>query len=260
VIVFNDLVTKRNATNPCPSDDDDEEDNNWKLEWYDEESGTAGFSWMGRSLMLSLQLGPRLETKKSRKSVSRSVVHFPVTRISLEPTHSECDSKCSHPPREPDPIQDAAHYSICRKFTEPVLRSMCPNTFSLSSLLKNISQFVTPANQFMWALDYVDGNHYPFNIKDNVVTVGFVSTVLEQSFDITVDFSGGFSSAPDTLNVKTVVGSPNIMGIEKVARLAPPGPRFIREMADKVDQYLSEKEKLTQRGEVGRNKNSMNSI
>ena len=61
---------------------------------------------------------------------------------------------------------------MLRKFPESVLLSMCPNTCSLSSLLKSISQYVAPANTFLQSLDYVDDNHSPFDIDNNVVTVG----------------------------------------------------------------------------------------
>ena len=73
--------------------------------------------------------------------------------------------------------------------------------------------------------------------------LGFVSTILEVTFDVVVDFSEGFSTAPETVRVVPLVGNVNTAAVEKVARMAQVGPCFIRDMADKVDQYIAEKEK-----------------
>jgi len=238
VTIFQDLVSKKVPKEVL----DDEDDNDWRFEMHDEESKTAIFSWMKRSMFLVLHLGPRLEAKKTRKSIGKLVIHFPITKICLD-TVRNINGQDYPGKIVPDLNRDLAQFSVIRKFNSSALHSMCPNTCSLTSVLKSISQYVTPANQFMDALDTVDDDHFPFKIANNVVTVGFVSLPLELAFDLTVDFNGGFKTAPERLSVKAVIGEPNIPWIEKIARMAQPGPYFIQEVASKIEKYVKEKEK-----------------
>ena len=72
---------------------------------------------------------------------------------------------------------------------------------------------------------------------------GFVSTRLGQGFDIQVDFSNGFGSAPSTFSIVTTIGPVNKEMVSKVVSGVSPGPDYIREVASRVEQYLGEKER-----------------
>ena len=72
---------------------------------------------------------------------------------------------------------------------------------------------------------------------------GFVSSVLGQAFDIQVDFSDGFGSAPETFSIVKTIGPVNQEMVTKLVSGVNPGPEYIREVASRVEQYLVEKER-----------------
>ena len=73
---------------------------------------------------------------------------------------------------------------------------------------------------------------------------GFVSTALGQAFDVQVDFSEGFGSAPSTFRIVSTIGPVNEEMVNKLVSSVNPGPEYIKEMASRVEQYLGEKEKM----------------
>eukprot|EP00090_Calanus_glacialis_P001034 TRINITY_DN10737_c1_g1_i1.p1 TRINITY_DN10737_c1_g1~~TRINITY_DN10737_c1_g1_i1.p1 ORF type:complete len:1585 (-),score=559.88 TRINITY_DN10737_c1_g1_i1:230-4717(-) len=212
----------------------------WRLVSHCTESNTAVYSWLENSLVLVLHLGEKLKPKKSRKSLGRPVGHWAVSKLYLTSMHKDQTSQDTDPV---DQVFDAAHFSVTRKFPESALRSQCPNTYSLSSLLKSISAYVTPAHSFFKSLNHVRHNFYPFSVSGNLVTVGFVSSVLGQAFDIQVDFSDGFGSAPETFSIVKTIGPVNQEMVTKLVSGVNPGPEYIREVASRVEQYLVEKER-----------------
>lgn len=231
VTIFADLVARKASS-------DSKDPARWRLVSHCSQSNTAVYSWMANTLVLALHLGEKLKPKKSRKSLGRAVGHWTVTKLYMTSMHRGEDS---------DPIDqvfDAAHFSVTRKFPESALRSQCPNTYSLSSLLKSISAYVTPAHSFFLSLNYVRNRFYPFSAAGNLVTVGFVSTALGQAFDVQVDFSEGFGSAPSTFRIVSTIGPVNEEMVNKLVSSVNPGPEYIKEMASRVEQYLGEKEKM----------------
>jgi len=231
--IFADLVSRQVSP-------DQKDPARWRLVSHCTQSNTAVYSWLENSLVLVLHLGEKLKPKKSRKSLGRPVGHWAVSKLYLTSLHRDQTSQDTDPV---DQVFDAAHFSVTRKFPESALRSQCPNTYSLSSLLKSISAYVTPAHSFFKALNHVRHNFYPFSVSGNLVTVGFVSQALGQAFDIQVDFSEGFGSAPETFRIVKTIGPVNKEMLTKLVSGVNPGPEYIREVASRVEQYLVEKER-----------------
>merc|ERR1719319_1317777 len=96
---------------------------------------------MKRSMFLVLHLGPRLEAKKTRKSIGKLLIHFPITKICLD-TVRNINGQDYPGKIVPDLNRDLAQFSVIRKFTSSVLHSMCPNTCSLTSVLESIHELV----------------------------------------------------------------------------------------------------------------------
>jgi len=231
--IFADLVSRQVSP-------DQKDPARWRLVSHCTQSNTAVYSWLENSLVLVLHLGEKLKPKKSRKSLGRPVGHWAVSKLYLTSLHRDQTSQDTDPV---DQVFDAAHFSVTRKFPESALRSQCPNTYSLSSLLKSISAYVTPAHSFFKSLNHVRHNFYPFSVSGNLVTVGFVSQALGQAFDIQVDFSEGFGSAPETFSIVKTIGPVNKEMLTKLVSGVNPGPEYIREVASRVEQYLVEKER-----------------
>merc|ERR1712241_354603 len=84
---------------------------------------------------------------------------------------------------------------------------------------------------------------FPFTVEDGLVTVGFVSLTLEQSLTLAVDFSAGFSAAPSTVKVVESLGRHvQATAIAKIAAMIAPGPLYLSELAEKVEELLRLKE------------------
>jgi len=232
VTIFDDLLSKQAST-------DTRDHSRWRLVSHDKECNFAVYSWLVNSLVLVLHLGEKLKPKKSRKSVGRTVGHWAVNKLyfkSMHRTEGEVGDT-------EDDVFDAAHFSVTRKFPESHLRSQCPNTYSLSSLLKSISAYVGPAATFLQSLNFVRGRFAPFSVTRNIVKTGFVSIALGEAFDLQVDFSEGFGAAPATFTIVRTIGPVNKEVLAKVVSSVSPGPEYIKEMANMVEQYLLKKEK-----------------
>merc|ERR1711874_377049 len=108
---------------------------------------------------------------------------------------------------------------------------------SLSTLLVKISHHATAACSYLKALNRVKNRFFPFAVDDGVVTVGFVSLTLA------VDFSLGFSAAPSTVKVVESLGRHvQATAIAKIAAMIAPGPLYLSELAEKVEELLRLKE------------------
>jgi len=234
--VFSDLVSRQVSSETPDSA-------RWRLMEHCMVSNIAVFSWLENSMVLVLHLGEKLKPKKSRKSLGRPIGHWTVSKLYLDSVHR--DETVDDPI---DEVFDAAHFSVIRKFPESTLRAQCPNTYSLSSLLKSITAYVIPAHSFFTSLNYTRHNFYPFSVANNIVTVGFVSTVLGQAFDIQVDFSAGFGSAPSTFSIVTTIGPVNMEVVTKLVTGVNPGPDYIKDVTIRVEQYLKEKERRLMQG------------
>ena len=78
---------------------------------------------------------------------------------------------------------------------------------------------------------------------NTVGIAGFVSLPLGQAFDVQVNFSEGFGSAPNTFKIVRTIGAVNKEALTKIVMGVSPGPEYIKEISARMEQYLSEKEK-----------------
>ena len=78
----------------------------------------------------------------------------------------------------------------------------------------------------------------------NMLCLGFTSLKLMIDFHVQVDFSCGFQKATETLQILNTIGSVNKELIHKLVEDVDPGPEYIKEIADKIQNYLDEKERL----------------
>ena len=97
---------------------------------------------------------------------------------------------------------------------------------------------------FFEALNHLRGHYYLFSCPNSVVTVGFTSSKLMIDFHVLVDFSCGFRKAPGTLQMLNKIGSVNEELIHKLIEDVDPGPQYIKEIADKIQNYLDVKERF----------------
>ena len=77
-----------------------------------------------------------------------------------------------------------------------------------------------------------------------MLCLGFTSSKLMIDFHVQVDFSCGFRKAPETLQILNKIGSVNKELIHKLFEDVDPGPQYIKEIADKIQNYLDEEERL----------------
>jgi len=231
VSIFSDLVS-RQPSKKCDIDQ-------WQLLEHSTEYNTAAFTWIEGTLVLGIKMGDKLKSKTTRKSLRRPIGHWVIKMISFESLHRD-----ELEPNPIDDILDAAHYVITRKFPESYLRSQCANTYGLSALLKEITSYVGPAIAFFKALNHLRGHYYLFSCPNSLVTVGFTSSKLMIDFHVQVDFSCGFRKATETLQILNTIGSVNKELIHKLVEDVDPGPEYIKEIADKIQNYLDEKERL----------------
>jgi len=144
---------------------------------------------------------------------------------------------------ETDKCISEAHSSLTRRFSPAVMAAECLNTYSLAALLSKISHYAAVACSYLTALNRVRSRFFPFTVEDGLVTVGFVSLTLEQSLTLAVDFSAGFSAAPSSVKVIESLGRHvQASTIAKVAATVAPGPLYISELADKVEEWFKVKE------------------
>ena len=156
VTIFTDLVKKQTS----------DAKHDWELLRHNDKF--AAFGFIEQSLLLMITLGEKLEPKK-RKSLGRIVHHWTISDMNLVSVHNPADSSLKD---QDDHILDAAHYCVTRKLSTMDLKAECPNTYSLSSLLKKVSSCMAPAITFIRSLQYVSSLFYPFKLENNVVTFG----------------------------------------------------------------------------------------
>jgi len=203
----------------------------------------AAFDWLDGTLMLIVWYGEKLPPKRSRKSVFGpcSVDHFTVNRLEFVSVHShnlpqvELDDE--------DRIYNIAHHLITRKFPEAMMKEKCPNTYSLSSLLRTITGYIEPAKTFIKSIGHCMENFLPFSVEDNLVIVGLQSLPLVQGINFSVDFGSGLGSAPSTFQVVRTIGSVDTAAIEKVVKGVKAGPSYLKDLTDRLELYLREKER-----------------
>ena len=75
----------------------------------------------------------------------------------------------------------AAHHIVKRKLPEISLLSLCPNTHSLSSFLKDVSRVVSSTIDFIKSIQFTRDRFFPFSVNDNRVTFGeFYPSILSE--------------------------------------------------------------------------------
>jgi len=223
----------------------------WRLVAFQPENGVAVISWLEDSLVLILKLGEKLEPSKRRKTgATKRVEHYTVTSFTWRSTHLCQDQSATtskdqtESDRLADSILSAAHSYVTSKFPISILAQLCPNTYSLASTLKKIGCRAAPAHTYCHALYKVSGAFYPFSVKDNVVTVGIVSTALGMNMHVEVDFSSGFSNAKSTVRLVRTIGGVQASTVRKIAECIEEGPEYISLLAFRLREYFQEKEKL----------------
>lgn len=237
-------LSARQQTKPACSDCGEPSHFTWRLVGEKTQKQIAYFDWLDGTLMLVVRYGDKLPPKRSRKSVFGpcSVDHFAVDRFeffsihSFDATEEELDDE--------DRIWTIAHHLITRKFPAAMMKKDCPNTYSLSSLLYAITALIEPTKTFIKSMKYsMEKNFFPFSMENNLVTVGLQSLPLLQGFNFSVDFSSGLGSAPSTFQVVHTIGSVERAAIEKVAKGVRPGPTYLKDLLDRLELYLKEKER-----------------
>ena len=167
----------------------------------------AALTWLEGSLMLEIKLGEKLKGKKSRKTMggNKKVEHHLVSAFQWRSLHLDDELTEEEEEEEEDRLTDKciseAHSSLTRRFSPAAMAAECLNTYSLAALLSKISHYTAAAASYLTALNKVRGRFFPFTVEDGLVTVGFVSSTLEQSLTLAVDFSAGFSAAPSSVKV-----------------------------------------------------------
>merc|ERR1719270_527142 len=227
----------------------------WKLMGFNDK--VAAVSWMEGSLMLEIQLGEKLKPKKSRKTMggNKRVQHHVVTAFQWRSLHIEEEDEKEESLGEAG-VQDVeedkciseAHNSLIRRFSPAVMAAECLNTYSLATLLSKISHYASAACSYLKALNRVRRRFFPFKVDQGRVTVGFVSSMLGQSLTLSVDFSSGFSSAPSTVEVVESLGKYiPANSVAKIAETVTPGPLYLSELAEKMEELFRLKEIALQR-------------
>ena len=158
----------------------------WELVRYNEK--LAAFGFLEKSLLLVLTLKDKLEPKRSRKSLGRIVHHWSIRDIKMVSTHrgdgngeaEETDGDIMDT-GDPPPVVSfrkfmfyliSAHHIVRRKLPEISLLSLCPNTHSLSSFLKDVSRVVSSTVDFIRSLQFTRDRFFPFSVSDHRVTFG----------------------------------------------------------------------------------------
>ena len=176
VSIFQDLCMRKDSSARSPND--------WELQFSSDQ--LAAFTWMEKSLMVVLRLGEKLKPTKTRKSLGRVVHHWTISDIEFHPCHLDGGA----PENTEQHIIQAgqsvflsqlsrlyislisAQFCVLRKFPDSNLSSHCPNTYSLNAFLTNVSTCVEPAITFTKALKWASERYFPFEVKDNTVTLG----------------------------------------------------------------------------------------
>ena len=74
----------------------------------------------------------------------------------------------------------AAHHIVRRKLPEISLLSLCPNTHSLSSFLKDVSRVVSSTIDFIRSIQFTRDRFFPFSVNDHRVTFGEIYPCIYQ--------------------------------------------------------------------------------
>jgi hypothetical protein len=215
-----------------PTEDPSMHHGRWELEELSDWKCNVAF--LHNSLVLNISLGLLLPEEHTESGAV--VKHRSISSIGFQNP-----SPLQLRPRG-DQFVKLAHRILLREWPSQRFESLCKNTKQLTGLLVQLSGSVRDAAEFVLALVDIAGSHCICQVSDLKVTVGFVSTLLEMAFTVTVIYSYGLSKTREMGVQVNAVKGVDAQKIQELVAGCGEGWSFIKSLVSRVDDYIKTRE------------------